>query len=68
MNAPDACLVNLGPRETRRRLLPGLVAGLAGVALGIAAVQARWGIWPRLCALGLIAFGALGILQAMNKT
>jgi hypothetical protein len=64
----SGCVVNLGPRETKRRLVPGLVAGLAGVALGVVAMQARWGLWPRLAALALIGFGALGILQAMNKT
>jgi hypothetical protein len=61
-------VVNLGPRETRRRLIPGLVAGLGGVALGVISIQARWGLWPRLAAVGLIGFGALGILQAMTKT
>jgi hypothetical protein len=65
---PDVCVVNLGPKETRRRLVPGFVAALAGVALGVAALQARWGLWPRLAALALIGFGALGILQGLHKT
>jgi hypothetical protein len=68
MSAGDSCVVNLGPRETRRRLLPGLAAGFGGVALGVVAMQARWGLWPRIAALALIGFGALGILQAMSKT
>ena len=68
MSDPDACVVNLGPRETRRRLIPGIVAGLGGVALGVVAVANGAGLLPRLCALGLIGFGALGILQAMSKT
>jgi hypothetical protein len=64
----QACVVNLGPRETRRRLLPGIGVALSGVAMGILSINNGWGVLPRLVALGMLAFGVLGILQAMSKT
>lgn len=64
----QACVVNLGPGETRRRLIPGLVASLAGVALVVVAIWNGWGVWARLAALVLLGYGVLGILQAMSKT
>lgn len=63
-----SCVVNLGPRETRRRLVPGIVAALAGVAVGVVAIWNGWGVWARLAALVLLGYGVLGILQAMSKT
>jgi hypothetical protein len=62
------CVVNLGPRETRRRLLPGIGTSLAAVGVTVLAVHNGWGLLPRLLALALLGFGVLGILQAMSKT
>jgi hypothetical protein len=63
-----ACPINLGPRETRKRFVGGVVGLAAGLALGVLAVTQGFGAWVRLAAVGAVLFGVLGLLQARAKT
>lgn len=64
----DVCLVNLGPRQTRLRLVGGLVGLAAGLTLGAYALVADGPTWLRLAAVGAVGFAALSLLQARAKT
>lgn len=62
------CIVNIGPRERRKRMRFGAVvliagAGLAALLVGLQADR----LWRLLLFLPFWA-GALGILQAREKT
>lgn len=64
----DVCIVNIGPRERRKRMRFGAVvliagAGLAALLVGLQADR----LWRLLLFLPFWA-GALGILQAREKT
>lgn len=64
----SALLANIGPRERRKRLIAGWVA-LA--AAGILAYGLFGFHWARPWRLGLFPFvwiGAMGVLQAREKT
>ena len=63
-----ACLANIGPRERRRRMRFGAAllvvgAGLAALVVGIGAHR----LWRLLLFLPFWA-GAVGVLQAREKT
>jgi hypothetical protein len=62
------CLVNIGPKERRKRFVLGAVV----LALTFAATPLFLdGSLPRGAALGLavpVWFGLLGVLQALQKT
>ena len=66
--SPGACVVNLGAREARRRLVPGVVMLGVGGAAGLAAVALGWPLLARLAALGPLGLGFLNVLQARAKT
>lgn len=64
----DVCIPNIGPQERRKRLRFGVIAVAVGVALAI--VLTLTGV-NRLFRLGLFLpfwVGALGYLQAREKT
>lgn len=64
----EACAINIGPRERRKRLVSGIV--MLAVSLGLAAFLVATGA-PRLWRLALlIPFWAAGIgfFQAFDKT
>jgi hypothetical protein len=63
-----ACPINLGPRETKKRLVGGVVGLAAGLVLGVLAIALGLGLWVRLAAVGAVLFGVLGLLQARAKT
>lgn len=68
MTGGAACTANLGPREVRRRLVPGIVMLCVGGAAGVAAVALGWGLLPRLAVLGPLGLGSLNLVQARAKT
>jgi hypothetical protein len=59
---------NIGPRHARARLLAGIGAILASVALGLTAVRHDGSTWIRVVALAGLFLGALGVLQAACRT
>ena len=64
----SACVVNIGPVGSRRRLLGGLAGIATGLVLvGLAAGSDAPGIW-RLAAFVPLLGGALGCFQARAKT
>lgn len=68
MSEASACPVNLGPREVRRRAVPGAVMVAVGAGLAAAAVLLQWGWVPRLLVLAPLGLGFLNLLQASAKT
>lgn len=68
MSGDEVCLVNLGPREVRRRLLPGLVLLGLGLASGAVAVTQGWASPLRYVPAVLLGLGTLNVLQARTKT
>ena len=63
-----ACAANLGPRESRRRLLLGILT-LAGAGIGLAVMVER-GLAPgtRLALFPVWWAGFTGILEARRRT
>ena len=68
MNVGKSELANIGPRETRKRLLMGVAMLSAGVVLAI--IFAHAGVSRGWYALLFLPFGmgTLGISQARKKT
>lgn len=61
-------VANIGPQGIRRRRMVGVVAGVAGVAVvGVLALSPASPLW-RLTAFPLFWIGAVGWLQAREKT
>ena len=59
---------NLGPQETRKRLVGGIVfTGLALAGSGVALFGA-WGAWAKAALLPVAFLGLLSLLQARCKT
>lgn len=60
--------INIGPRERAKRRFMGLVGLAAAVGWGFACIlqQAPW--WGRLPVFVFAWLGALGLLQAREKT
>ncbi len=67
MNSTPSPLVNIGPREQRKRRLLGIVALTVGV--GIAFVLVVYGAprWSRLVVFFPMWMAGLGLLQARDK-
>ena len=68
MSEPTVCLINIGPKESRKRLVMGagaLAAGLILAALFIlGGVERKW----RMILLIPFWMGALGFFQAQRRT
>ena len=64
----EACMINIGPRERRRRMRFGIVGFAVGVGLAIALVAVGAHRLSRLSVLVPCWIGALGYLQAREKT
>ena len=68
MDQPTVCLINIGPKESRKRLVMGigtLAVGLILAALFVLGdVERKW----RMVLLLPFWMGALGVFQAQRKT
>ena len=62
------CVANIGPRGIRLRRLTGLVGFALGAAVGLGLVLAPGPYAWRVLALGPFLIGALGWLQARERT
>lgn len=60
--------MNLGPKETRKRLVMGAVMLAAGVGIAAALVFAGTLRWWRLVVFFPFWMAALGLFQAKEKT
>ncbi|MDF1700688.1 MAG: hypothetical protein P1V36_05970 [Planctomycetota bacterium] len=61
----DAC--NIAGRQVSARRFIGILGFVAGAVLGGALVVRGHGGWVRLCTFPLFLFGALGLLQSLEK-
>jgi hypothetical protein len=68
MNPTTACVINLGPREARKRL----VFGISLLGLGVVASGVLWffdvSAWWRLLLFFPYWLGLLGLLEARTRT
>lgn len=64
----EACIANIGPRERQRRMRIGVVSLVGGVCFAaiLVGIEAHW-LWRLFLFLPFWA-GAVGILQAREKT
>ena len=60
--------MNLGPKETRKRLVMGVVMLAAGVGIAFALIFAGTPRWWRLVVFFPFWMAALGFFQAKEKT
>lgn len=60
--------MNLGPKETRKRLLMGIVMLGAGVGIAAALILAGSPRWWRIVLFFPFWMAALGVFQAKEKT
>jgi hypothetical protein len=70
-NARDqgvVCVQNIGPAERRKRLTFGLTTLVAGLAIGILLILTGANHWSRLILFLPFAGGAIGFIQAREKT
>jgi hypothetical protein len=68
MTAGESCIANIGPRESRKRLIFGVVALLLSVVISaVFVVQGVRPIWRLSLFVPLFA-GALGFFQARDRT
>jgi hypothetical protein len=61
-------VVNIGPRERRKRRLLGIVALTVGVALAFLLVVEQVPRWSRVFVFFPIWIAGLGLMQAREKT
>ena len=67
-SAATVCIANIGPRERRKRMVVGAVAGALGL-LGAAALVALGAPrWVRLVLFAPFVVGAAGVFQARAQT
>jgi len=64
----DTPVINIGPREVRKRRLMGIVALVAGVGLAFLSVVLNTPRWSRLVVFFPIWIAGLGLFQAREKT
>lgn len=62
------CLQNIGPAERRKRLMSGVVALVAGLAVGLLLILTGLSHWWRLVLFMPFAAGAIGFFQARERT
>ena len=61
-------MVNIGPRERRRRFAVGIAMLAVGTGVGVALIMGGAGRWWRVGVFLPLWVGALGILQARGGT
>ena len=59
---------NIGPAERRKRLRFGVVAWVAGLAIGLLLILTGLNHWWRLILFLPFAGGAIGFFQSREKT
>jgi hypothetical protein len=64
----EKTVINLGPREVRKRRLMGYVALVAGVGLAFLSVVMGAPRWSRVIVFFPIWIAGLGLFQAREKT
>lgn len=64
----ETSIINLGPREVRKRRLMGIVALAAGGGLAFLSVVMEAPRWSRLIVFFPIWMAGLGLFQAREKT
>jgi hypothetical protein len=65
---PEVCLINIGPRERRRRMMLGYVGFAVAVGLAVALILAGVPRWWRLFVFLPAALGGYGVFQARAAT
>ena len=68
MGEITVCVGNLGPAETRKRLVGGIVFTGLALALSGVALFRDWGAVARVALLPVAYLGLLSLLQARAKT
>lgn len=66
-SAIDAPVINLGPREVRKRRFMGIVALICGVGLAFGSVVMEMPRWSRLLIFFPVWIAGLGLFQAREK-
>jgi hypothetical protein len=64
----DVCIVNIGPRERRRRMTFGVIGAAIALAIGGALIGAHVGRAWRLVVILPWLVAGIGVLQATGKT
>lgn len=64
----EKTVINLGPREIRKRRLMGYVGLAAGVGLAFASIVLGAPRWARIIVFFPIWIAGLGLFQAREKT
>jgi hypothetical protein len=64
----EKTVINLGPREVRKRRLMGYVALAAGVGLAFLSVVMGTPRWTRVIVFFPVWIAGLGLFQAREKT
>jgi hypothetical protein len=64
----EACVINIGPRERRKRLASGIVLLAASIGLATFLLATRAGHPWRLSLFPFLWMSGLGIFQALDKT
>jgi len=61
-------IINIGPKEANRRLMPGVVMGIIGLAIYLAFLILNVSIWWNLILFFPFMGFFIGYLQAKKKT
>ncbi len=65
---PVVCFTNIGPKEQRKRLVFGIIAFAAGLALAALLVSIHANVWWRVGLFVPFVAAGLGFFQARDKT
>lgn len=67
-SSQPVCVINIGPKESRKRLIMGVVVLAVGIGVAIALIFSDLSRWWRIGLFLPFWMGALGLFQAMGKT
>lgn len=67
-SSQPVCVMNIGPKESRKRLMMGAAAFALGVGILVALMLTGANRWWRIVLFLPFWMGALGLFQAMGKT
>jgi hypothetical protein len=67
-SSQPVCVINIGPKESRKRLIMGVVVLAVGIGVAIALIFTDLNRWWRIGLFLPFWMGALGLFQAMGKT